>query len=388
MKKNVLIIGAGASGLLCATEAARRGRSVLVIDHMKAPGNKILVSGGGRCNFTNLSVTQENYVSGNRHFCRSALAQFRPEDFLTLLARHNIAYREKSDGQLFCRRSSQDVLTALKKDAGMLGVDMSLSTTVKKVRKNGLFEVLTSRGVISAESLVVATGGLSFPELGASGLGYAIAKEFGLEVNEMRPGLVPLKLDKKTSEQFGVLSGTSLDVEVSCGKARFSGSMLITHTGLSGPPVLQISLYWREGDVITVNLLPGMDALHYLLDRHGSKALVPNLLSEFLPKRFINQWAVHKDIARPLCQLTHADIKRLAYDLHNWRLRPAGTEGYSRAEVTVGGVDCNGLSSRTMEAKKVPGLFFIGEVIDVTGQLGGYNLQWAWSSGFVAGQYA
>jgi predicted Rossmann fold flavoprotein len=388
MIKDVIILGAGASGLISAIESGRRKRSVLVIDHMKRIGNKIRVSGGGRCNFTNLHVSAENYCSSNSHFCKSALAQFTPADIMALLDRHHIRYHERSDGQLFCVRTAEDILSVLQREAASHRVDFSLGTTVKKMRKQESFEILTDKGLFMAESLIIATGGLSYPDLGATNLGYSIAREFGLQVTRLRPGLVPLTFDKNTAQQFRDLSGTSLNVEISCRGTRATGGMLITHTGLSGPAVLQASLYWEEGDSLSVNLLPGTDIAGFLVDHSRSRAQFANVLASFLPKRFALRWTELNDIARPLCQFSPGEMEQIAHSLQNWDIKPAGTAGFSKAEVTLGGVDTRELSSKTMESKKVPGLYFAGEVIDVTGQLGGYNLQWAWSSGYAAGQHA
>lgn len=388
MIKDVIILGAGASGLIAAIESARRKRSVLVIDHMKRIGNKIRVSGGGRCNFTNLHISAENYYSANSHFCKSALAQFTPADFMALLDRHHVRYHERSEGQLFCVKTSEDILSVLQKEAASRHADFLLGTKVIKMRKNECFEVLTDQGHFMSESLIVATGGLSYPDLGATNLGYSIAREFGLKVTRLRPGLVPLTFDKNTALRFRDLSGTSLNVEVSCKGARVAGGMLMTHTGLSGPAILKASLYWEEGDSISINLLPGTDITGYLIDRSQSRAQMANILASFLPRRFAQRWTELNNIARPLCQFSQREIEQISHDLRNWELRPAGTAGFHKAEVTLGGVDTRELSSKTMESKKVPGLFFAGEVIDVTGQLGGFNLQWAWSSGYAAGQHA
>lgn len=388
MIKDVIILGAGASGLIAAIESARRKRSVLVIDHMKRIGNKIRVSGGGRCNFTNLHISAENYYSANSHFCKSALAQFTPADFMALLDRHHVRYHERSEGQLFCVKTSEDILSVLQKEAASRHVDFLLGSKVIKMRKNECFEVLTDQGHFMSESLIVATGGLSYPDLGATNLGYSIAREFGLKVTRLRPGLVPLTFDKNTALRFRDLSGTSLNVEVSCKGARVAGGMLMTHTGLSGPAILKASLYWEEGDSISINLLPGTDITGYLIDRSQSRAQMANILASFLPRRFAQRWTELNNIARPLCQFSQREIEQISHDLRNWELRPAGTAGFHKAEVTLGGVDTRELSSKTMESKKVPGLFFAGEVIDVTGQLGGFNLQWAWSSGYAAGQHA
>ncbi len=383
-----MIIGAGASGIICAIEAARRGRSVLVIDHMDSIGSKIRISGGGRCNFSNLHVSSGNYHSNNRDFCRSALAQFRPSDFTELLDRYHIGYREKTDGQLFCTGSSADILNVLKLETSRLGVSFSLRTTVRGLRRDHSMEVLTDRGSYRAASVVVATGGLSYPGLGATGLGHVIARQFGIKVTRLRPGLVPLTFDRKNAGRYSDLSGASLPVEIICRGHRTSGSMLFTHGGLSGPAILRASLSWEPGDDLAINLVPDLDMHVFFQERHHSKILLSNLLSSLLPKRFAHRWVELESVDQPLCRFGHKELLQIAARLHDWRLRPSATGGYEKAEVTVGGVDTSELSSKTMEAKSVPGLYFTGEVIDVTGDLGGYNLQWAWSSGFVAGHHA
>lgn len=388
MNKDVIIVGAGASGLMAAGEVARRGRSVLVIDHMKRTGSKIRISGGGRCNFTNLRVSAENYLSQNRHFCKSALAQFTPEDFIALLDRHQVRYAEKAEGQLFCRRTADDIVAALQHEVTGRGVEFALGTAIKKLRKQKVFEILTDGGLFTAEALVVATGGLSYPELGATNLGYAIAKEFGLKVTRLRPGLVPLLFDKNTAAQFQDLSGTSLQVGISCGGADIEGGLLITHTGLSGPAILQASLYWEEGSSLSVNLLPGIESAGFLSEHSQSRAQFANTLAAYLPRRFAQRWVELHTLNRPCCQFNLTELEHIIHGLQNWKVTPAGTAGFGKAEVTLGGIDTTELSSKTMESKKVPGLYFIGEVLDVTGQLGGYNLQWAWSSGYAAGQHA
>lgn len=307
---------------------------------------------------------------------------------MALLDRHHIRYHERFEGQLFCLRTAEDVLSMLQKEAAARNVDFSLATKVTKMRKKEFFEILTDKGLFMAKSLIVATGGLSYPDLGATNLGYSIAREFGLKVTRLRPGLVPLTFDKNTARQFQDLSGTSLNVEISCNGSLAAGGMLITHTGLSGPAVLQASLYWEEGNSISVNLLPGTDFTGFLTDNSRSRAQFANILASFLPKRFALRWTELNNIARPLCHFNPGEIEHIVHNLQNWKIRPVGTAGFNKAEVTLGGIDTNELSSKTMESKKVPGLYFTGEVIDVTGQLGGYNLQWAWSSGYAAGQHA
>ncbi len=387
-KKDIIVIGAGASGLMCAIEAGRRGRSVLALDHAESVGRKIRVSGGGRCNFTNIDMSPEKYLSQNPHFCKSALARFTPRDFIDMLEKHNIQYHEKEKGQLFCRRNSLDVLRMLREEAGKADVEIRLKCKVTDVGKEGHFRVMTNQGMFESESLVVATGGLSFPVLGATGLGHRIAGLFGLRVTPLCPGLVPFQFNRKDLKIFGALSGLSIPVKVSCRDREFQGEMLFTHQGLSGPVMLQASSYWKPGDPLTIDLLPDGDALEIFRARHSSRTEMHNLLAELFPRRFSLAWCDLHVSSKPLCQYSEKELAEIAVRLHNWEIKPRGTQGYEKAEVTVGGVDTNELSSKTMESRKVPGLYFVGEVIDVTGQLGGYNLHWAWASGYVAGQYA
>jgi predicted Rossmann fold flavoprotein len=391
MKKaenDIIVIGAGAAGLMCAIEAGSRGRSVLVLDHAEQAGQKIRVSGGGRCNFTNINMSPDKYLSQNPHFCKSALARFTPHDFIAMLEKHNIQYQEKEKGQLFCRRNSLDVLRMLREEAGKADVEIRLKCKVTDVGKKGHFRVITNQGMFESESLVVATGGLSFPILGATGLGHRIAGLFGLRVTPLFPGLVPFQFNRKDLKIFGALSGLSIPVKVRCRDREFQGEMLFTHQGLSGPVMLQASSYWKAGDILTIDLLPDRDALEIFRARHGSRMEMHNLLTELFPRRFSLAWCGLHVTSKPLCQYTDRELVEIAGRLHNWEVKPHGTQGYEKAEVTVGGVDTDELSSKTMESRKVPGLYFVGEVIDVTGQLGGYNLHWAWASGYVAGQYA
>lgn len=388
MKKDVIVIGAGAAGLMCAIEAGKRGRSVLVLDHAESAGQKIRASGGGRCNFTNIHMTPENYLSGNPHFCKSALARFTPHDFISMLEKYNIQYYEKEKGQLFCRKSSLDVLRMLQEEAKRSGVETRLKCKVTGVRKNDGFQVITNQGMIESESLVVATGGLSFPDLGASGVGYHIAKDFGLRVTLLRPGLVPFEFNRNDMKIFGALSGISMPVRVCCRDKVFQGNMLFTHYGLSGPAMLQVSSYWQKGDVLKIDLLPASDTGKIFEAKRGSRIEMHNLLAELFSKRFARTWCDLYVPSKPLCQYSDKEISNISAQLHNWEIKPQGTQGYKKAEVTLGGVDTDELSSKTMETRKVPGLYFVGEVLDVTGQLGGYNLHWAWASGYVAGQYA
>ena len=388
---NVIIIGAGASGLLCAIEAGKRKRQVVVLDHAKRIANKIRISGGGHCNFTNSNVTRENYRSDNPDFCRSALSRFTPHDFIRLIRRHGVKYRDKGDGQLFCEGSSAGIIRMLEKECERVGVEIRLNCRISEIKldekKGGRFHVITNTGTIESGSLVVATGGLSYPELGASDTGYRIARQFGLRLTPVRPALVPLTFGLADQKRFAELSGISFHGVVSCHGTEFQGDVLFTHRGLSGPAILQISSYWNSGDDIVINLLPGREIHRLLMARRGSRMELRTLLSGFLPKRIAQIWCDLYAPSRPVNQYSDREIEEIAHQLRHWTIRPAGTEGYRKAEVTLGGVDTDELSSKTMEARKVPGLYFIGEVLDVTGQLGGYNLHWAWASGYTAGQY-
>lgn len=388
MKRNVIIIGAGASGLFCAAECAKRGRSVLVLDHAERAGSKVLISGGGRCNFTNLHVTDEHYVSRNPHFCRSALARFTPQDILLLARKHGISYYEKEAGQIFCVKSSREVLAMLENECERAGVEMRLTSRVLDIHKAGEFRVATSRGEYRCDSLVIATGGLSYANLGATGFGHAVAKQFGLTVVQPRPALVPFVLSAGDRKRYSGLSGISFDANVRSGGKAFRGNILFTHRGLSGPVMLNASLHASPGQSLLIDVLPGTDVSAVLREKRQGKVELRNLLAGFLPKRFAQAWCDYTAPSRPLNQYSGRELEAIAEGLHAWEVVPRGTEGYASAEVTAGGVDTDGLSSKTMEAKKVPGLFFIGEVLDVTGELGGYNLHWAWASGHAAGQHA
>ena len=387
MDRDVIIIGAGASGLFCAVEAGKRGRKVLVLDHATKVGSKIRISGGGRCNFTNLQISPDHYISQNRHFCRSALSRYSPTDFTSLLTKHGISFHEKEDGQLFCSDSSSDIIVMLRKESEKAGTEIITNCAIKGVSHPMSFDVMTDKGLVQAPSLVIATGGLSYSKLGASDFGFRIARQFAISIIPPRPGLVPLRLNQRDLEVFGKLSGLSFNAEVSLGKTTFRGSLLFTHRGLSGPAILQISSYWSKGDEITINLLPGRDAAQLLIDHRQTRKEVHNMLSQYLPQRFIHVWCSHYFQIKPICQFSEKKLSEIGQNLNAWKITPDGTEGYSSAEVTVGGVDTNEVSSKTMESVKVPGLFFIGEVLDVTGHLGGYNLHWAWASGHAAGQY-
>lgn len=386
MNRDVIIIGAGASGLMCAREAARRGRSVLVLDHAGRIGKKILISGGGCCNFTNRVVTAAQYISENRHFCKSALSRFSSEDFCAFMKRHRISYCEREDGQLFCTGSAAQIVAALQEECDRAGVEIALNHTVTAIEKPDQFIVRSQDKESASGVLVVATGGLSWPHLGATDLGFRIARQFGLRVAPLRPGLVPLVFSEDMRERYSCLSGISLAAAVRCRRQEFRGSVLFTHRGLSGPAILQISLVWLPGDELLIDLFPDTDAHALLKEHRHTKMALPNLLSRFLPKRFAAIWCADHAPSGSLNSYSDKELARIAGLLHAWAITPSGTEGYKKAEVTIGGVDTDELSSKTLEAKTVPGLHFIGEVVDVTGHLGGYNLQWAWSSGWAAGQ--
>ncbi len=388
LKKDVLIIGAGAAGLMCAIESGKRGRSVLLIDHSSRPGRKIRASGGGRSNFTNLYAGSGNYYSRNPHFCKSALSRFTPHDFVAMIERYGIGYHEKENGQLFCNDSSARITEMLQKECNNAGAEILLNCRVGKITRANIFEVHTNTGDFQAESLVIATGGPSHKELGASGFGHRIAREFGIRLVPLKPALVPFKWNGKDLGRFGDISGVSTDVIVTCNRREFRGGLLFTHEGLSGPAILQVSCVWNQDDAIHINLLPGLDPYELFAAKKQSKTEMKNFLSQYLPKRLAQKWCDLYAPSRPLYQCTEKELRDTAFRLRDWEVLPAGTEGYAKAEVTLGGVDTDELSSKTMEAKKVPGLYFIGEIVDVTGQLGGFNLQWAWSSGHAAGQYA
>ncbi|HKO95928.1 MAG TPA: NAD(P)/FAD-dependent oxidoreductase [Pyrinomonadaceae bacterium] len=384
---DVLVIGGGAAGLFCAIEAGKRGRRVVVLDHSDRIGKKIAISGGGRCNFTNLHTGAENFISENPHFCKSALARYTPQDFISLVEKHGIPYHEKKLGQLFCDGSSKQIIDMLLNECREAGVEIVCSTQVRRVSKTNGFEVETNNGVVVAESLVMATGGLSIPPLGATDFGYLIARQFGVKIRDPWPALVPFTLSPQVQKELSPLSGISIDANVSCGRHQFRENILITHRGLSGPAILQISSYWNSGQPIVINLLPDHDALEVLLGETNKEVTLQNLLSNFLPRRFAQAWCDLNASSQPLKRYTPAQLQQIARKLNCWEIRPSGTEGYKKAEVTGGGVSTGELSSQTMEVKNVPGLYFIGEVVDVTGHLGGYNFQWAWASGYAAGQY-
>ncbi|MCW8923164.1 MAG: NAD(P)/FAD-dependent oxidoreductase [Gammaproteobacteria bacterium] len=389
IKTDALIIGASASGLMCAIEAGKRGRKVVVLDHANRAGKKILMSGGGRCNFTNYNICADNYISHNPHFCKSALSRYTQWDFISMVAEHKIPYHEKDHGQLFCDDSAKDILNMLLAECEKVGVKIRLKCEIKLIDKaDDFFLTETSSGNFKSESLVIASGGLSIPKMCASPLGYKVAEQFGHHIWPTQAGLVPFTLQPHDKEKLSELSGVSVDSIVSNERTSFRENILFTHRGLSGPAILQISSYWQPGEAITINLLPDTDVAKLIKERQQKQ---PNLklktvLSELLPKRILPAIFSIEDMDKPLQELSQARINELAAQLHQWQIKPNATEGYRTAEVTLGGVDCDELSSKTMESSKAAGLYFIGEVVDVTGWLGGYNFQWAWSSGWCAGQ--
>ncbi len=384
-----IVIGAGAAGLMCAITAGKRGRRVLVMDHANKVGKKILMSGGGRCNFTNTGTTSDNFLSANPHFCKSALARYTPWHFIELVERHGIAWHEKELGQLFCDESSKQIVKLLLDECAAAGVEVRTHCSIERVdQRDGTgFKLHTSQGKFDANALVVASGGLSIPSMGASGFGYALAKQFGHEVLPTRAGLVPLTLTGKHAERLQDLAGVSLPVEARCNGTSFRNFMLVTHRGISGPSILQISSFWQPGADLCLDLLPGRDAHGLLQDwqRERRDAELRTLLGEVLPKRFAQRLCEHWVINKPLRQYNDPELRNIADLLSSWPLVASGTEGYRTAEVTLGGVDTDGLSSTTMMSHHVPGLYFIGEVVDVSGWLGGYNFQWAWASGHASG---
>jgi predicted Rossmann fold flavoprotein len=385
---DVIILGAGAAGLMCAISAGRRGKRVLLLDHMAQPGGKILISGGGRCNFTNVECRADRFLSGNPHFAKSALAAYRPADFVGLVEQHGIAFHEKTLGQLFCDGSARQILAMLLAECEAVGVELRLGCQVAEVSRDTAFRVDTSQGGFSAPALVLATGGLSIPKLGATGMSYDIARHFGLAVVAPRPGLVPLTFGGDDLALMQPLAGVALEVQAQAGKRGFREGMLFTHRGLSGPAVLQASSYWQPGEALVVNLLPGQDARAALLERKRArpKAEGKTVLAELLPNRLAAALAERHLPPRIMAEVPDKALNMLGALLNHWHLTPDGTEGFYKAEVTLGGVDTEALQQKDMQAKAVPGLFVIGEAVDVTGWLGGYNFQWAWSSGWVAGQ--
>lgn len=386
---DVIIIGGGASGLMCALTAGKRDRKVMLIEHADQAGKKILISGGGRCNFTNLTIEPNNFLSNNPHFCKSALSRFTQNNFIDLVEKHNISYHEKELGQLFCDNKSVEIVNLLQKECEIGGVSIQTNCIVQKIEKKNIFFVKTNLGDYESESLVIATGGLSIPKIGATSFGYDVAAQFGINIIPCKPGLVPLLLSDSTLKTIGNLAGVTADAMVTCKGQSFTGSILFTHKGLSGPAILQISNYWNEGDEILINLLPGIDLNEIIKNwkREKPKVELKNLIATLLTKRLAYRFLSLHHEDKPVNQHNEKEILEIAKTFYQWRIIPSGTEGYQKAEVTAGGIDTDELSSKTFECKKVKGLYFIGEVVDVTGWLGGYNFQWAWSSGFCAGQF-
>ncbi|MCC2608566.1 BaiN/RdsA family NAD(P)/FAD-dependent oxidoreductase [Neorhizobium petrolearium] len=389
-KFDVVILGAGAAGMMCAIRAGRRSRSVLLLDHARAPGEKIRISGGGRCNFTNIHASARNFLSANPHFAKSALARFTPRDFLDMMEANKIAWHEKTLGQLFCDESAKDIIRMLLSEMKAANVVLELQKQITAVEKTpDGFRIATPDGVIEARSLVVATGGRSIPKMGATGFAYEIARQFGFKIVEPRPALVPLTLDPNLLEKLAPLSGIAAPAEVRHGKTTFREALLFTHRGLSGPSILQISSYWREGDDITLVIEPDLDiaAILRAARKTNGRQAAQTVLAETLPKRLAQFFAESRGLQNThLADLSDKAIDGLATSIQSWTIRPAGSEGYRTAEVTLGGIDTFELDSKTMQAKAVPGLYFIGECVDVTGWLGGYNFQWAWASGHVCGE--
>ena len=388
---DVLIIGASASGLMCAIEAGKRRRKVIVLDHVNKPGKKILMSGGGRCNFTNYHVSAENYISHNPHFCKSALSRYTQWDFLALVNQYEIPFHERSNGQLFCNNSAKDILNMLLSECEKYSVTIKLKTEISSLEKlsNNNFQITTDSKNYTCQSLVVATGGLSIPKMCATPLGYKIAQQFGMNVWPTSAGLVAFTLQPEDKERFSPLSGIAIESVVSNQRISFRENILYTHRGLSGPAILQISSYWQPGESISINLLPDINLAEMLKEaqqQHPQQQL-KNYLAQHLPKRVIDALVEESLSDKALQTLSHKEFKSVADQLQNWTIKPNSTLGYRTAEVTLGGVDCDTLSSKSMESRTIPGLYFIGEVVDVTGWLGGYNFQWAWSSGWCAGQY-
>jgi len=386
---DVVVVGGGAAGLMCAAQAAQRGKKVLVLERTTKVGKKILMSGGGRCNFTNLDVTPANYLSANPHFCKSALSRYTQWDFIGLVAQYGIPYHEKKLGQLFCDDSAQDILNLLLAECEKGGVAIRTQCDIQAVEHNGHFKLQTNQGLVEGAALVIASGGLSIPSMGVTGFGYEVAQQFGLDVLPTRAGLVPFTFTDAFKELSNRLSGAAVDAVLGNERTAFRENVLFTHRGLSGPASLQLSSYWLEGETVSLDLLPGLDAQDWLLDckQTQSKALLRTVLAEKLPRKLVLElealwWKSQAE--KPLAEFGNKLLEGIAVHLNGWTLKPAGTEGYRTAEVTLGGVDTDGLSSKTMECKTQPGLFFIGEVVDVTGWLGGYNFQWAWSSAYAA----
>lgn len=384
-ESDLLIIGAGAAGLFCASVAGGRGCSVTVLERNDRVGMKILISGGGRCNFTNIGAGPKNYLSANPNFCKSALARYKPSDFIALVNKYGIAFHEKKLGQQFCDDNSRRIVDLLLAECAESKVKIECGINVESVKKNEFYEVQTGKGTYRAKSLVIATGALSFPKLGATDFAYRIARQFGIPVTAAVPGLVPLTFSDPELRFMCELSGLSLPVKISYGNQCFVDDLLFTHRGLSGPAALQISSYAKLGDVIEIDLLPGLDAAEWLASKHQDRTQLSTVLGSKLPARLAKAWVDRLKITAPMGQIGSRRLREIGAELNHWKLRPTGTEGYPKAEVTVGGIDTGAISSKSMESRDVPGLYFIGEALDVTGHLGGYNFQWAWASGFAAG---
>jgi predicted Rossmann fold flavoprotein len=384
---DVIILGAGAAGLMAAMTAGGQGKRVLLLDHADKVGKKILISGGGRCNFTNIHCAPENFLSANPHFAKSALARYQPNDFIALVEKHGVAWHEKTLGQLFCDHSAKDIVALLLDECAGGGVDVRVGHRITDVRKSDQFTVETDHGAFSATSLIVATGGLSIPKMGATGFAHDLARRFGLALIEPRPALVPLTVGDADLDMMRPLSGLALDCTARCGKRQFREAMLLTHRGLSGPAILQISSYWRDGEDVFLDTVPDRDAAEALVQEKQARPKIEpqTALATLLPSRLANAFAAETLPKRPIGEIGDKDLRALGQRLNRWRVTPTGTEGYKKAEVTLGGVDTTALSSRTMAAQDVPGLYIIGEAVDVTGWLGGYNFQWAWASGYAAG---
>ncbi|GAW87863.1 conserved hypothetical protein [Bathymodiolus platifrons methanotrophic gill symbiont] len=390
LEVDVIIIGAGASGLMCAIEAGKRQRGVLVLEHANKPGKKILMSGGGRCNFTNYSVEAEHYLSQNAHFCKSALSRYTQWDFLELIHQNNIPYHEREHGQLFCNETARDILNILLSECDKASVDIQLNIAIKSIQQRGAsgFVVKTNKQEIACQSLVIATGGLSIPKMGATPFAYKVAEQFGIAVQSTRAGLVPFTLHVEDKEKYAALSGLALSAIISNARQSFTENLLFTHRGLSGPVALQMSSYWREGEELEINLLPGLDLQQQILQAQQEKnrLKVKNYLAQYLAKRLVSIFLQDDLLELSLLDLSHKQIRFIAGQFNHWKIKPNGTEGYRTAEVTLGGVDCHAISSKTLQANHVDGLYFVGEALDVSGWLGGYNFQWAWASGWCAGQ--
>ncbi len=388
---DVVVIGAGAAGLMCASEAGKRGRKVVVLDHANKAGKKILMSGGGRCNFTNYSIEAENFISNNPHFCKSALSRFTQWDFLGWVDRYDIPFHERSHGQLFCNDSAKDILNMLLSECEKTQVEIRLNCNVQGIKQlaDNQFQINTDKQNFQCQSLVIATGGLSIPKMGASAFGYQVAEQFGIPVIPVRAALVPFTLQTAEKQKYSALSGVAVAAEVICKNQRFKENVLFTHRGLSGPVMLQISSYWQAGEAIAVNFLPDLDVVELLQQKRADnvKHQIKNSLAEYLPKRLVEALLDQKYWAISMQDISNQQIDDIARAIQYWQIKPNGTEGYRTAEVTLGGVDCSSISSKTMQSNEITGLYFIGEVLDVTGWLGGYNFQWAWSSGWCAGQY-